>query len=72
MDSPDPNPDPTVEPPPVKDKKKQDLMVSEQRRNFVLMLLLAVKPAGDRPDLNLQRGVTIKSCAKTYRLTISA
>ena len=61
MDPPDP--DPAVEPPPV-DGKKRDL-TSEQRRNIVSMLLLAVKP-GDA-EMNLRYGA-IQSCADTYNV----
>jgi hypothetical protein len=61
MDPPDP--DPAVEPPPMEGKKRD--LTSEQRRNIVNMLLLAVKP-GDA-EMNLQRGA-IKSCADTYNV----
>ena len=61
MDRP-PDPDPAVETPPVEGKKRH--LMSEQRRNIVSMLLLAVKPGG--AEMNLQRGAIIKWCADTY------
>ena len=61
MDPPDP--DPAVEPPPVEGKKRD--LTSEQRRNIVSMLLLAVKP-GDA-EMNLRYGA-IQSCADTYNV----
>ena len=60
MDPPDP--DPPVEPPPVEGKKRD--LTSEQRRNIVSMLLLAVKP-GDA-EMNLQRGASKSCSADTY------
>ena len=59
MDAPDPNP--AIEPLPVREKKRD--LTSQERRNIVSTLLLSVKP-GD-PEMNFSRGV-IKSCADAY------